>query len=93
MKQNNDVFAADSDSLAVDIACYQAMFEKYLRETVETNGRTDPEITGPILAAYNVAGPGIMQAMITAFIAGINAGLALSMDLENNKISNSTNIE
>lgn len=94
MKQNNDVFAADSDSLAVDIACYQAMFEKYLRDLTEARGLTDPEIAGPILAAYNVGPePCYMRAMVTAFVAGVNAGLALSMDLEDNKISNSTNIE
>ena len=56
MNQNNNVFAADSDSLALDIACYRAMFEKYLPEFIEANGHTDPEITWPILEAYNVGG-------------------------------------
>lgn len=84
MKNANDVFVADSDSLAGDIACYQAMFEKYLQELTEANGRTDQAITGPILAAYN-AGPEpcYMSAMVTAFVAGVNAGLALCQEIPN----------
>ena len=89
MKENNDVFAADSDSLAMDIACFQAMFEKFLREYTEARGRVNPEITGPILAAYN-AGPKpcIMSAMVNAFVAGVNAGIGLCLDLEDQKNSN-----
>lgn len=87
VKMKNSIdFVADDDSLATDIACYQTMFEKYLRETVENNGRTNPEITAPILAAYNVGPePCIMSALIDAFTAGVNAGLSLCMGMDDVK--------
>ena len=81
MKNSID-FVADGDSLAADIAIYNALFEDFLQAHIAKR-QVNPEITAPILAAYNVGPePCIMSALIEAFTAGVNAGLALCLDNE-----------
>ena len=80
----------ERNSQAGNIAVYLAMFENFMNKSIKAHGQTDPEITGPMLAAYNVGPyPCIMSAMVTAFVAGVNAG----MDLCQGENSNLTKIE
>ena len=73
----------NSDSLACDIACYHAMFQDYIAELTANKGAVNPEITGPILQAYQTEpNSGIFAAMVTAFVAGVDAGLNLVFAME-----------
>jgi hypothetical protein len=96
MKKNNDVFAADSDSLAIDIACYEKLFADYMRK-VTAEKAILPEITAPILARYgdesSDSRPSIFRGMLYAFIGGVEAGLELADYFSSGENSNLTNIE
>lgn len=89
----NDVFAADSDSLTIDIACYEKMFSDFVREFAKGKPIL-PEITTPILEA-NEAGPGqsIFKGLLYAFVGGVEAGIRLVTDMQDSENSNQTNIE
>ena len=96
MEKNNDVFAADSDSLAIDIACYEKMFADFLGKLTAEKVIL-PEITAPILARYgdesSDSRPSIFRGMLYAFIGGVEAGLELVEWMDSKQNSNLTNIE
>lgn len=89
MKKNIDL-VADSDNLAIDIACYEKLFTDYIGR-LDTEERIAPEITGPILAAYKADPKSIFGTMLYAFIGGFEAGADLALDIFKNP--NLTNIE
>lgn len=96
MEKNNDVFAADSDSLAIDIACYEKMFADFL-DKLTAEKVILPEITAPILARYgDESRPGkmsILCGMLYAFVGGVEAALELVEWMDSKQNSNLTNIE
>ena len=93
--KNNDVFAADSDSLEEDISFYGAMFEKYIQQ-LTTEKEIRPEITTPLLERYgDESGKNLspFKATLYAFIGGFTAGFEFAEFINGGENSNSTNIE
>ena len=82
----NDVFVADSDSLAIDIACYEKLFADYIRRLTAEKDIL-PEITGAILAKYQAEPLSTFGTMLYAFVGGFEAGLnlAIEMDAKSNR--------
>ena len=89
MKKNIDL-VADSNNLAIDIACYEKMFTDYVKR-LDNEEQILPEITGPILNVYKAKPKSLFGIMLYAFIGGVEAGADLALRILQNP--NSTNIE